>query len=481
MNILILAIADNGGGTYFLSRAINEHTEHHARAVRWTQNYLNYPYDLLHPAPDTLRELWAWADVIHIRDAATYLPAGLPRKPTVITYTGNFYRKNHTEYHRRARQAGAVVTVSTPDLRAYDPDRPAWLPNPRNDKAHLRQRDNGDDCLVIHAPTVRADKGTQAVIDALADMPGVTLQLIEGLPYDECLRLKATGRILIDQFKYGYGNNAIEAWAIGMPVISGALPEFIDEHIVLGPLPFVAVSESAESIREAVEHLRTDRRFYREMMLRGRDHFFRYHHAPVVAARAVEFYRQAIDQGPAETIPQLTKPRWGMEGLIRLIYRGTNWGTESWTGPITGILYKFSRARPAQTVDQQDAPYLLKHKREGKPIFQSGDKIVNPPPAITPHKRPATAPKPKPIPPKPKPKPQKSPVRPRCKWGEKGFVNLEYLGANWGTEPWTGAATGAPYKFGKARPVQWVDKQDAAYLLKKLGRDGKPLFREAQP
>jgi len=478
VNILLLAIADNGGGTYFLSRAINEHTEHHARAVRWTQNYLNYPYDLLHPAPDTLRELWAWADVIHIRDAATYLPAGLPRKPTVITYTGNFYRKNHTEYHRRARQAGAVVTVSTPDLLAYDQDRPVWLPNPRDDMAHLRAR-GGDDCLVIHAPTVRADKGTPTVLDALSALPGVTLQLIEGLPYDECLRLKATGRILIDQFKYGYGNNAIESWAIGMPVISGALPQYMGEHEALGPLPFVAVSENVDEIRAAVEHLRTDRRFYREMMLRGRDHFFRYHHAPVVAARAVEFYREALTRGPVEPIPQLTRPRWGMEGLIRLIYRGTNWGTESWAGPVTGIPYKFSRARPVQVVDQQDAPYLLKHRRDGKSVFQMGEEVVIQPPSV-PYKRPAPAPKPKQPSPPPKPKAKKPTPPPRCKWGERGFVELEYRGSNWGTEPWTGPATGATYRFGKARPVQWVDKQDAAYLLKQTGRDGKPMFREAK-
>jgi hypothetical protein len=367
VNILLLAIADNGGGTHFLSRAINEHTEHHARAIRWVQNYLDYPHDMLQPGPDKIRALWDWADVVHIRDAVNYLPADLKRKPTIVTYTGNFYRRNHETYHRQAKMTKSIVTVSTPDLLAYDSDRPIWLPNARDDKIDRRQkRGRGSKMLIVHAPTVRADKGTETIVEAVEGLPGVDFRLIEKMRYDECLDMKAAGDLLIDQFKYGYGNNAIESWAMGIPVVSGALPQFMAEHERLGPLPFVVARENVESIREAIEHLCNDAKFCREMAQRGRERFFQYHHSPVVAKKVIEIYEMALDRGPTEVVvDDLARD------MVMVEYLGVNCGKELWKGEISGKKYRFCRLHPKLLVDRRDWPQLQTIRQlNGRPLFK---------------------------------------------------------------------------------------------------------------
>lgn len=293
MNILQLSNADNGGATWWLKQALDRYTEHKCRAVRMVQNYLNYPYDILTPGAERLRALWGWADVIHIRDGAQFMPKGLPPKPTVITYHGNFYRRNHIVYHRRSRALKRIITVSTVDLTTYHlSDTPGWLPQPREDMAHL-WKPSAKGFIVIHAPTIREDKGTETVLLAVR----ANLDLIEKVTYARCLERKARGHVLIDQFAYGYGNNAIEAWAMGMPVIGGFKNEIFHRALSkwAGELPFLLANETEKDIRLAVARLQDDPACYAEYQERGRDYFFAHHHAPVVAKRAVEFYERALE------------------------------------------------------------------------------------------------------------------------------------------------------------------------------------------
>src|SRR5690606_23762125 len=51
---------------------------------------------------------------------------------------------------------------------------------------------------------------------------------IEGKTWAECVQMKSTCDVLYDQVQLGYGNNAIEAWAMGIPVIAGASQDILD-------------------------------------------------------------------------------------------------------------------------------------------------------------------------------------------------------------------------------------------------------------
>lgn len=290
MKILIIGSYDNGGASWWLSDAINKYTKHEARSIRLRQSYINYPFDIVAPTTATLNRMVAWADVIHARDKISP-HLDLRGKAKVITFTGKRYRDKAQRLVPAMRSKGWLVTVSTPNLPSFYPKKPPiWLPNPREEmvagKKHKR-------FTVCHAPTYRYRKGTETIIEAL-DGFSAALELIENTSYTDCIRRKAKCHVLLDQFRFGYGNNAIEAWALGMPVISGAddkIHKIITEPC--GFSPYIRVKENKEEIRDTVRRLASDDKFYMTWAERGREYFYRFHHAPVVAKQAIKLYEMA--------------------------------------------------------------------------------------------------------------------------------------------------------------------------------------------
>ena len=297
MKILLGGTCDNGGGSWWLAEAINRYTDHEARAVRGYQSYLEYGHDVLAPTKQQMDSLLKWADVIHVRDGLPKsggIPAG---KGVVVTYTGRVFRKGSRAVYR-ARKLGYVICVSTPDMMAFCSDcNPTWLPNPREDLNHLWKPLRNK--FALQAPTTRQGKQTEVFIKA-ARKARVPLEIVEQVSYAECMVRKSQARVICDQIKYGFGNNAIEGWALGMPVISGfstPLAQRYREAIMAqvgGELPFIEVIASPDSIAEVFRRLRHDRAYYREWCQRGRAHFFKYHHMPVVAAKAIRIYERAL-------------------------------------------------------------------------------------------------------------------------------------------------------------------------------------------
>jgi len=89
--------------------------------------------------------------------------------------------------------------------------------------------------LVIHAPTSAMVKGTRFVRDAVAALQSEGLAFdyreISGLAHDEAVQLYRSADIVIDQLHIGwYGVLAIEAMALGKPVIAYVRPDFIEAH-----------------------------------------------------------------------------------------------------------------------------------------------------------------------------------------------------------------------------------------------------------
>lgn len=96
--------------------------------------------------------------------------------------------------------------------------------------------------LIAHAPTNREVKSTAAFLEAVdrlrAEGHDIEVDLIEGRTWDECLERKARADIYFDQVKLGYGNNSVECWGMGIPVIAGAAPVTLAARIagLLSPL-----------------------------------------------------------------------------------------------------------------------------------------------------------------------------------------------------------------------------------------------------
>lgn len=293
MKILCLSVGDNGGGCYWTADAINKYTEHEARAVRFVQSWIGYPYDIFAPSKPELVELIKWADVLHIRDNISEKWPPISNKPAVITWTGMSYRQRASAKLQMCKERGIYATVSTPDLVSLTPDNsPDWLPNPREEMSLAVKSKR---IIACHAPTFRERKGTAQAIEACQKV-GVQLELIEELPFWKALKKKQACNLVLDQLgAYGYGNNAIEAWAMGQPVISGASRPAFVRHIksIYGGLPFCECGADVTEIVKALEVMKN--KSVRDKWVEiGRDFFFEYHHAPVVARRAIEIYKKVL-------------------------------------------------------------------------------------------------------------------------------------------------------------------------------------------
>lgn len=288
MNVLIVAEVDHTGAGLALARALNE-CGHDAVHVSFKRSWCQFPYDLLDPSPGRMRELEKWAHVINVHDAAIQRIEHPRRRRIVMTYHGSWYRRRTSAVNARDRAAGWAQTALTIDLARFGPawiGRPIWtLPaaNTDPDVGPLR---------VIHAPTQRINKGTERAIAACDALPGVELVLIEGIPNAECLEIKRTGHVYLDQFgdrAVGYGTNSLEAWAMGLPVISSCGTVAIRRAFfeTLGAIPF-APADTVAIIRDQIQRMRDVETYRKHWIARGRDHIAAYHSPDYVVRRFVE-------------------------------------------------------------------------------------------------------------------------------------------------------------------------------------------------
>lgn len=285
MNILILEDWDHSGAGFALAQAINEHTNHTARQACYQTSYLDYPFDLWRPTRAKVKELWEWADVVNVHDAADFLaPKGMPFKPQLVTYHGSTYRDRWPYYNLFDRDRHRLSTALNLDLVIFGPE---WLPRPQPDLAWMRQKQDDGLLHVAHAPSNRWWKDTDTVIAAMDGLDGVAFDLIEGVSNEECLERKARCDVLIEEFKLGYGTNALESWAQGLVVVGNAYPNILNfMRSELDPLPFVETP--LERLRETIIRLRDDREFYVLARRKGRKYWKQYHKPDKAAKRFVD-------------------------------------------------------------------------------------------------------------------------------------------------------------------------------------------------
>jgi hypothetical protein len=243
---------DTGGYSIRLKHAFDAHSHHeYASVIGRPASYIRYPID---QPPRRLGELTKWADVVHVSHQPTPL-AGT--KPQVVQYHGTKFRNNPDKFLALQEQAGAVAVCSTLDLYLEAPDMMEWLPTPYNLEwlATFRRHDHDTDTLRVgHSPTNRAVKSTAhlvAAVERLNRETPVRLELTERQSWEMCLKRKGTVDVYFDQVLLGYGNNAVEAWGMGIPVICGAAPETLAEMTRrFGRLPFYQATE--DTIYEAL-------------------------------------------------------------------------------------------------------------------------------------------------------------------------------------------------------------------------------------
>lgn len=305
MRVLIVSSGEDSGGVgNSIKRAFDRHApDWEVRQVRLVNNYLDYPVDIQLSARNValVDELFEKADVVHMMErwwgARRY--ASFEAKPKIMHHHGTIFRQDPTPLLDQAAQYGAISVVSTIDLLLSAPrGMLRWVPNPVDIgalSALRRTSAQPSRPRVVHAPTGREKKGTAEWLAALAPLDA-ELDLIEGVTWQECLRRKSGGHLLMDQLRVGYGLNAVEAWAMGIPVISGVEDVNVRDRMVemIGYLPFYPTTPSTvpARLREIVEDATTRDDYARV----GEQYVCDFHDELNVVSTWQDIYREAIER-----------------------------------------------------------------------------------------------------------------------------------------------------------------------------------------
>ena len=295
--------SDPAGISSGIARAFADDPDWHVRSMVSMRNYIDYRPDL-EWSPQAAAEAWQAADVVHLHhgfrsyDRLRGMVGGrrVPPRPFVVTYHGTGFREA-TRAHLN-ELGNRIGTVSTLDLAVQSGLE--WLPPTVDTEAlHAMKQPANDRILIVHAPTNRAVKSTANFLDAVQRLQDegypVDLDLIERRPWKECLERKARADIYFDQVILGYGCNALEAWAMGIPVVAGAADETLDEmERRFGHLPFYHATE--ETIYDALKELVEDPDLRARYAQIGLDYVHQYHAEAVVVEQLKGLYRRAIEE-----------------------------------------------------------------------------------------------------------------------------------------------------------------------------------------
>jgi glycosyltransferase involved in cell wall biosynthesis len=251
------------------------------------------------------RQLKQWAafarllprtDVFHFYFGLTLVPKTLQfpllralGKKSVMHYLGSDIRGKTPEQLAYGRKAGAQVIGSydairwVPEAEVIPPgvDLSRIVPVPPSDRTRP---------LIVHAPSSRRRKGTEHVVAAVEGLDA-DLELVEGLHHDDAFERYRAADIVVDQLNAGwYGLFAIEAMALGKPVITFLHEEAVRRTEQAFGTKVPIVSATAETLREALRPLVADAARRRELGAASRAYVERVHDLERITDRLLDLY-----------------------------------------------------------------------------------------------------------------------------------------------------------------------------------------------
>jgi glycosyltransferase involved in cell wall biosynthesis len=164
-------------------------------------------------------------DVFHFYFGLTLIPKPIQfpalkafGRKSVFHFLGSDIRRKTLDELAYAWRADARI-VGSFDAKRWVPDAhvvPVGIDLSRYEPVPARETDR---VRLVHAPTNRRAKATDAVIAACRELP-VDLDIVENVRHDQAIERFKAGDIFVDQFNAGWhGVFAIEGMALGKPVV----------------------------------------------------------------------------------------------------------------------------------------------------------------------------------------------------------------------------------------------------------------------
>lgn len=302
--LLLSGGQDLAGVNYRIKVAFDKFSKKYScRQAVSSETYIEYPKDILWMGRNSeVNAIYDKADLVHITENPNTLTQSTPKiwspvpKPTVLHQHGTTFRSNPATYLAIAKANRWTQIVSTIDLTIND--EVEWVPNPVDIPmmAKIRERwyeDTGG-IRLMHAPTNRTEKHTAIFvangIRMAAEDDTTKWEVVENQSWEYALGRKATADIWYDQLTYGYGNNGIEAMAMGIPVIGG----FADKknYAKLGDIPFFPADR--DTLGDVMRLLAASPAMRSEYSAKGMAYVYKHHDEEVVVRKLEAIYDRTI-------------------------------------------------------------------------------------------------------------------------------------------------------------------------------------------
>jgi glycosyltransferase involved in cell wall biosynthesis len=200
-------------------------------------------------------------DVFHFYFGLTLLPKSVQfpvlralGKKSVMHFLGSDIRGKPAGELAWSGRAGARVVGSYDAIR-WVPDAHVIPPGIDVQAIEVAPPSSRARPLVVHAPSSRVRKGTEHVVAACAELD-VDLEIVEGLDHREAFERYRRADVIVDQLNAGwYGVFAIEAMALGKPVVTFLHEEAMRRTEEAFGMPVPIVSATKETLVEALRPL----------------------------------------------------------------------------------------------------------------------------------------------------------------------------------------------------------------------------------
>ena len=219
--------------------------------------------------------------------------AGIMNKPVVLHYHGSEIRNKKPS--KFTNDFVKHIYVSTPDLLKSVPDA-EWLPNPTNlEKIVYSDLDINEKLVILHAPSNRKIKNTQAVIDSIEVLKEegieVELNLAENIEHEKLMRMISQSHVVIDWVNpdFGiYGVLSIESMATGRPVICTLTDSLYKEY----DLPIINCHPN--DLSNTIRNIYSERENLIEKGKLGYDFVHKYHDSSEIAKKVINRYESIL-------------------------------------------------------------------------------------------------------------------------------------------------------------------------------------------
>ena len=220
--------------------------------------------------------------------------SGIMGKPVILHHHGSEIRNK--DYPKFANHLVKYRYVSTPDLLEFVPDA-EWLPNPVDIKdLKYSEPDVSGPLKILHAPTNREVKNTEAVEVAISNLKeeGLDIQftLVEDKKHSELIEIISKNDLIVDWInpEFGiYGVFSIESMALGRTVICSLTDSLYENY----DMPIISINPS--DLASKITELYNNRKFLVEQGKTSHN-FVQTYHNPIESAKVVmERYKAVLD------------------------------------------------------------------------------------------------------------------------------------------------------------------------------------------